>query len=231
MDYVHLINTMNHKYLLFIAIFFYSQLVFAFWPNVPAPPQSDEIELADEIYVNGVALRIRHFTSLLSTREVLSFYRNKWKDKFAESVSGPWQQISRIDEKYFITVQVQDKGYSGSEGRISISEVPKNKPEVGKNIPMMNGTQVLNEVITKDKYNISTVILLLNSFTAEDNMKFYEELYSQTGWKTVMRKDLQEQGISLVFKKERDEVTITVNKIPEGTSVLMNKVEKINWFN
>lgn len=231
MDYVHLINTMNRKYLLFVIICFYSQLVFAFWPNVSSPPQSDEIELADEIYVNGVALRIRHFTSRLSTREVLSFYRNKWKDKFAESVSGPWQQISRIDEKYFITVQVQDKGYSGSQGRISVSEAPKKKPIVGKDVPMMNGTKILNEVITKDKYTISTVILLLNNFTIEDNMTFYKELYTQTGWKIVMSKDLQEQGISLVFKRERDEVTITVNKISEGTSILMSKVEKRSWFN
>jgi len=231
MDYVHLIITMNRKSSLFIVIFFYSQLVFAFWPNVSAPPQSNEIELADEIYVNGVALRIRSFTSRLSPREVLSFYRNKWNDNFAESVSGPWQQISRIEDKYFITVQVQDNGYSGSQGRISISEAPKKKPEVGKDIPMMNGTQILNEVITKDKYSISTVILLLNTFSAEDNLKFYEELFKQTGWKTVLNKNLEEKGISLVFKKESDEITITVNVIPEGTSILMNKVEKRNWFN
>jgi len=222
---------MSRKFQLIIVIFFYSQLVLAFWPNVPAPPQSNEIELADEIYVNGVALRIRSFTSRLSTREVLSFYRNKWTDNFAESVSGPWQQISRIDGKYFITVQVQDNGYSGSQGRVSISESPDKKREVGKNIPMMDGTQILNEVISKDKLSISTVILLLNTYSAEDNLKFYEELYAQTGWKTVLNKNLQEKGISLIFRKESDEITITVNVIPEGTSILMNKVEKRNWFN
>lgn len=231
MDYVHWIITMNRKHGFFILLFFYSQWVFAFWPNVPTPPQSDETDLADEIYVNGIAERIRNFNSRLSARQVLSFYRNKWNDKFAESTSGPWQQISRMNDKYFITVQVQDKGFSGSQGKIIIAESPTNKKEVGKNISMMNGTKMLNEVITKDQYYVSTVVLLMNNFTPEENMEFYEQQYTQTDWKTVLKKNLQEQGISLAFKKENDDVTITINRTSAGTSILINKVNARSWFN
>ena len=221
------------KYYFYIALFlFYSEMACAFWPDVSTPPQSTESKIADEIFHNGIANRISMFNSRLLAREVLSFYRNKWADKFSESQSGPWQQISRLEGKYFINVQVQDD-ISGSKGRITITELPKKLPKVGLGLPMMNNSNILNEVITKDKNSISTVTLLMNKHGADANRKFYEMHYTNAGWRTMMAKDLQQHGggLSLVFNKGKNETIVTINKVEGKTTVLLNKVEKKSWFN
>lgn len=210
----------------------YSGVACAFWPNVPVPPQSTEQPLADAFIHNGIENRITQFNSRLLVREVLSFYRNKWSDKFSESVSEPWQQISRLEGKYFINVQVQ-QGISGSNGRITVTALPNKMPKVGVGTEMMTDTKILKEVITKDKNSISTVTLLMNRHTVEDNKTFYITRYTQTGWKMLMNKDMTQYqaGISLIFKKDADEINITINKVENMTTCLLNSVEKRNWFN
>ena len=212
-------------------IFIYGQQVLAFWPVVPEPPQSTKNKIADEIFVNGVAVQITEFKSLLSMKQVLSFYRNKWSGKSSESESGEWKQISQFNNKYVTTVQVKENGFSGSTGRISVWEVPKKKPQSGKNIPIMNGSNILNEVISKDKYSVSTVVLISNTHSAEENMEFYEHYHKELGWKTIMKKNLQQSGISLVYKNDTDETTITINQVTGGSTIVMNKVVERSWFN
>ena len=167
------ISAMKIKIISYAFVYlFYSGMANAFWPNVPAPPQSKESKVADEVIRNGIANRISLFNSRLLARQVLSFYRNKWADKYSESESGPWQQISRLDGKYFINIQVQDE-LSGSKGRITITELPKKLPKIGVGISMMNNSSILNEVITKDSDKVSTVTLLMNRHTVEANKMFY----------------------------------------------------------
>lgn len=224
---------MKKRYFTFVCLILcYGNVAYAFWPNVPTPPLSTEQPVADEIYRNGIANKITQFNSRLLSRQVLSFYRNKWSDKFSESVSGPWQQISRLEGKYFINVQVQDD-ISGSKGRITVTELPNKLPKVGVGIAMMTNSSVLNEVISKDKDSVSTVTLLMNKHTVDANKTFYISRYTQTGWKMQMEKDMQLEGggISLIFNKDADEINITINKVDGSTTCLLNKVEKKNWLN
>ena len=209
----------------------YSSLVLAFWPNVALPPQSSRQEVAKDLRVNGLDMQLINFTSRLSERQVINYYRNKWANKYAESESGPWQQISQMRDNYFITVQVQENEFAGSTGRISILSRPKKVPEVGKNIPMMDSSKILNEVISKDKLTTSTVVLLSNSYSADDNAEFYKKYYSQIGWKIMMNQNMQERGISLVFKKDAMEKLITIKNVTGGSTVVMNKVKQRGWFN
>jgi len=216
------------------ACFLYSQLACAFiWPNVPAPPQSTHSNMADEIIINNVEMRITNFESRLSTRQVVAFYRNKWRDKFAESQSGPWQQISHGNKNYFITVQVKDAGFSGSMGRINISKVPDGLPKKKTTVPMMQGSRIANQVITKDKLTTSTMVLLINLNTVDDNVEFYEKNYSQKGWKIIFQKDHQDKnsGVSLVFSKGTDETSVTIKKVKNHSTVILNEVKKRSWFN
>lgn len=217
-----------------VTCFLYSHLAFAFfWPNIPPPPQSTHSEMADEIIVNNVEMRITNFESRLSTRKVLAFYRNKWPDNFAESQSGEWQQISHGLNKYFINVQVKDAGYSGSMGRINISKVPDGPTKKMASVLMMQGSKIASQIVTKDKLTTSTMVLLTNFNSIDDNAEFYQTNYSQTGWKTIFQKDLQHKnsGVSLVFSKGSDETTITIKKMANASTIILNQVEKRSWFN
>ncbi len=214
-----------------LLFFGYSSLLLAFWPNISLPPQSTKQEVVKDLRVNGLDMQLINFSSRLSERQVINYYRNKWANKFAESVSGPWQQISQMQDNYFITVQVQENNFAGSTGRISILSRAKKIPEVGKNIPMLDSSRVLNEVVSKDKLTKSTVVLLSNAYSADDNAAFYEKFYSGSGWKVMMNQNMQERGTSMVFKKERTEILITIKDVADGSTVVMNKVEQRGWFN
>ena len=159
----------------------YATTANAFWPVVPAPPQSSQNALADEVIVNGIEMQIINFQSRLTMREVLSFYRNKWMSKFAESESAPWKQISQMKGDYFITVQVKDEGLTGSSGRINIAKAPAKIKKLGEGMPMMESSEPLNEIITKDKLTISTMFLLVNKHSVDMNTQFYERHYKNLG--------------------------------------------------
>ena len=208
-----------------------SSILLASWPNIALPPQSIKQEVIKELRVNGLDMQLINFKSRLSERQVINYYKNKWANKFAESESEGWQQISQMQDKYFITVQVQGNDFSGAIGRISILSRPNKVPVVGKNIPMMESSRVLNEVVSKDKLTISKVVLLSNSYSADDNAAFYENYYSKFGWKTMMNQNMQEHGISMVFKKEKIETLITIKNVAGGSTIVMNKVEQRGWFN
>ena len=214
-----------------LLVFGYSSVLLAFWPNVSLPPQSTKQEVVSELRINGLDMQITNYTSHLSVRQVLNFYRNQWVNKFAESESGPWQQISQMRESYFITVQVKESGFSGSIGRISVLQRPQKVPQVGKNIPKMDDSKILNEVVSKDKLTISTVVMLSNPYSADENADFYEKYYSHSGWRTMMNQNMQERGISLVFKKEKTETLITIKDVSGGSTIVLNEIKQRGWFN
>lgn len=224
---------MNIKTLIYFSLLsLHYQNALAGWPQVPEPPQSKLSKLADEVYVNGVPMSITHFNSYLSSRQVLSYYRTRWSDNFAESDSKQWQQISQFKNEYLITVQVQDNSSNGSHGRINISKVSRQKQKkLGKGVPMMADSIVLNEVITKDKLNTSTMLLLINKSSVEENVGFYKTYFDENDWRKIIDKNTLKQGAALVYKNETDELSVTVKKINGMSSVVLNKVVKRGWFN
>lgn len=203
----------------------------AAWPIVQAPPQSNKEKVAENVRVNGLAMQISHFKSYLSAREVLNFYRNKWSAKFDESTHGQWQQISRMQKNYFITVQVQEAGFSNSFGRINILNLSEKPAAIGVNTPMIFDSEILNEVVTKDKSNISIVTLIANKYSVDANTQYYESYYKQKGWNVVLAQTEQQENQMLVFRKQNTEITITLNPFNSGSSIVMNYVEKRRWFN
>ena len=208
-----------------------SKLVMAGWPTVPEPPQSTLSPVAEELFINGVENRLSQFESRLSARQVLNFYRNRWADGFAESDSGPWQQISRLQGDYFTTIQVQDNEMSGSKGRISVMKMIPPKRQIGSDVPLMNQSRVVNEVISKDKLSFSIMVLAVNPFAIEDNLEFYQQHFEKLGWKKTMHQDMQEKGTTLVFSRDKLETTITITQIQGGSTVLINQVEQRSWYN
>ena len=221
---------MQKKWLVMVLVLM-SQMALAGWPNVSEPPRSTLRPVAEELYINGVETRLSEFESKLSARQVLNYYRNHWDNRYAESDYGPWQQISRLQGAYFITIQVQDNEMAGSKGRISIMNTSVPKRRVGSDVPLMNQSRVMNEVISKDKLSFSTIVLAVNPFAVEDNVEFYQQYFQQAGWKKTMDQFKQEKGATLVFNRDKLETTITITRIQGGSSVLINQVEQRSWFN
>ncbi len=199
-------------------------------PKFPPPPGSKIGLLSESMVVNGIEMDVRQFNSKSSVEEVLEFYREFWP-KGTEKQPGyvetdalePWQLITRVEEGYLMTVQVTAAGSSGSTGLLGISRLPdpENLPELGKGIPKMSGSEVFNDIKTKDIGKKGRTVALINDFTVENNANFYRDYYAGRGFgmdldKTVSGGD----GHAQRFSQRGDVVIIVINKTAEGTVVV-----------
>jgi len=199
-------------------------------PKFPPPPGSKIGLITDSMVFNGVEMSVRQFNSKRSVEEVLEFYREFWP-KGTEKQPGytetdalePWQLITRVEEGYLMTVQVTAAGRKGSTGLLGMSKLPdpENLPKLGNNIPKMSGSQVFNDIKTKDPGKNGRTVALLNDFTVENNANFYRDYYTGHGYgldldKSVSGGDSHAQR----FSQRGKVVTIVINKTAEGTAVV-----------
>lgn len=206
------------------------------WPKVILPPQTDFIQpLADEMFISGVPTKITNFKTRLSVRQVLNYYRNRWATDFSENEFGSWQQISRFNEKYFITIQVKDaediKNSFITTGRLNISNVDETAIKKAKVFPMLEGSQLINDIQTRDKNKVARTLLFLNHYSSSENAEYYQKFYQEREWSKVMARQIEINKYMFVFKKDEDEVTIAVDPQEVGSSVLINEVKKKLFFN
>lgn len=207
-------------------------------PEFPPPPDSAVEWVAQDIEMNGNRTAIRAFHSKDSIEKVVEFYRKEWRrpperDKpgFMETIdAAPWYIITRIEDGYLLTVQVQvqknDK--NASWGYLSVSPLPKNpdkKPaELGSSTPKMPGSHVLNEMKSNDPGKKANTLIIANEHSLGSNAAFYRNHYQGKGWTTET--DLNSQDVqTLVFKTKRERVTIMLLKDGSETRVVVNSVK------
>lgn len=213
--------------------------LFAGKPDFPAPPKASVEWVGKNVDVNGIKSAIRAFHSKQSIEKVVHFYRKEWarppeKDLpgYMENIdAAPWYIISRIEDGYLLTVQVQVKenDQSGSWGYLSMSPLPKKsrkEPQLGKSVPKIPGSFVMNEMLSDDPGKAASTVLLSNQHSVRNNADFYRGHYQGKGWSTETDQSLgYDEGHSLVFKNRRNRVTIMMLKDKFFTRIVVNSVK------
>jgi hypothetical protein len=233
------------KYFRFRALLYFSSVIacmslaqsaLAGPPDFPPPPDAAVEWVGKNIEVNGIKSSIRAFHTGDSIEEVVEFYRREWKKPvekgkpgFMETIdAAPWYIISRVEDGYLLTVQVQVKqnDESGAWGYLSISPLPgnNNKPaQLGSSTPKMSGSHVVNEIKSKDPGKTATTLIIANDRSIESNVAFYRNHYQGRGWTTETDYDAQDIH-TLVFKTRRERVTIMLLKDGADTRIVVNSV-------
>ena len=215
------------------------QFVYAKKPDFPAPPQAAVEWVGQNVEVNGIKSSIRAFHTNESIEEVVRFYRKEWKRPveedqpgFMESIdAAPWYVISRIEDGYLMTVQVQVKknDESGSWGYLSMSALPKpdaEAPQFAKSIPKIPGSIVMNELKSDDPGKKATTVIITNTHSVRNNADFYRGHYLNKGWTIETDKGLGNGEVhSLVFKTRQNRVTIMMLEDKDYTRVVVNSVK------
>ena len=207
-------------------------------PEFPPPPDSAVEWVAQNIEMNGNKTAIRAFHSDDSIEKVVEFYRKEWrrpaekgKPGYMETIdAAPWYIITRIEDGFLLTVQVQvqKNNKDASWGYLSISPLPKNPDkepaELGSSTPKMPGSHVLNEMKSNDPGKKANTLIIANDHSIDSNAAFYRNHYQGSGWTTET--DLNSQDVqTLVFKTKRQRVTIMLLKDGSETRVVVNSVK------
>ena len=208
-------------------------------PEFPPPPGASVEWVGKNIELNGIKSSIRAFHSDKSIEDVVKFYRKEWRRPAEKDLPGyienidaaPWYIISRIEDDYLLTVQVQVKqtDQSASWGYLSTSPLPEGGGKsagYGAAVPKIAGSHVISEMKSDDPGKKANTVIISNNNSVRSNADFYRQHYQSKGWVKETDRSLgRDQSHSLVFKNRRNRVTIMVMKDKHFTRVVVNSVK------
>ncbi len=180
--------------------------------------------LMDNANYNNRPIMVRSFSASTTAGSLLSFYQRAWKDRSAESVFGPWQQISTVEENCLFTVQYGEAG-EGVFGRLLISIAP----QIDADAPMGEGVlkpadgQVVSDLKTQDGPKDGRVTVITSERSVSELMTFYHTEMTMDGW--VLQNNFAEGGRSVMtFKRRADESNILITPAGDASQILINEV-------
>ena len=200
------------------------------WPTIEPPPESKVAWVGKNMKFNGLPVQIRHFSSDLSQREVLDFYRAHWgsASRQSENLSN-WNVIGTELGNFSLRVQVRPANPRGSQGFIAVSMLPSgNAPfKRGGDFPRLGGSKVLTDVESMGEGKLAKLLILSNRFSVASNVSYYETAMSKQGWtRNTNYGGLQAGGrvYEMSFQRGDKELNIIINKMSQGTAITANIV-------
>ena len=207
--------------------------------SCPAFIEPDKAKLewiAPYMIFNGVPMSVKRFDSEQSPAAILAFYRRAWaqpagQQQPVENDVPPWQTIGVVQGNCFFAVQVQSANLSGSTGLLSATQ-GTDKPRIipaEKALPMMTGSQIINDIEHRDPGKTARTLLLSNTFSPEANADFYRRMLTDQGWKILSSHQMRTAkgpGITIVLKRQLAETNIVITREGSNTMILANLVDK-----
>ncbi|MCE9641558.1 MAG: hypothetical protein K8S22_15675 [Betaproteobacteria bacterium] len=207
-----------------------------------APFPTPEFKLtwvAPDMLYNGLPMQVRRFDSGENMQAILAYYRREWKatEKRLGAIEyevGDWKVIAVLRERCFYTVQVQRAATgSGATGLLGVSQLqdPGLARDAGKGFPMMSGSNVVNDISHRDPGKPGRTILLMNAYSPATNAEFYRRNLEGDGWRVIADHGMRMRGgngeaYTLTLKRGLNETSMTISRSGEGSSVLVNMMDK-----
>ena len=234
LNYLYFFNNLLASGIL-LAVLFISEIVYAQSDDFPAPPSASIEWVSKDMNLNGMPMAIRHFRTNDSVEDVLWFYRKVWQEPvmpelpgFVEATSGPWWVISRLESDRLMSVQVQPletgQGAWGYLGDSALDKATKeNKP--GDGFPMMQNSNVLNDVKSTDKGKSARTLQISNAFSIDANASYYRNHYANSGWTALMDENSNNTWVQ-TFKNGRDQIQLIIRRDDGVTIIIANNVRE-----
>lgn len=213
----------------------YGRGVAARAPDFPAPPNASVEIVGENMIVGGRAMSIRQFYTRDRMEKVKDFYARKWdktedgkKPGFIETdASTPWHIITRVEDGYLMTVQVQRADDGGSWGYLGVSLVTQepSSESLEASVPRPPGSQVLHTMQTEDAGQSADTVMLQNQQSLSSNVNYYRQYYQQRNWRADMDKAVPATKMHiLAFTKGRDKINIVLTGDQNKTNIVANRI-------
>lgn len=212
-----------------------SALMAAKQPDFPPPPNASVEIVGNNMVVGGRTMDIRQFYSRDRMEKVTDFYTRKWeravdgrKPGYVETdANAPWHIITRIEDGYLMTVQIQRADDGGSWGYLAISVVQQapRKNTLEASVPSMSDSQIVHSLQTDDAGQSGTTVMLENRYSLDSNINYYRQYYQQRGWRADMDKPIEKAKMHvLAFTNGRYKINIVLTGDHKKTNIVVNSV-------
>lgn len=205
-------------------------------PEFPAPKKAQLQIIAERMEINGLPMAIRRLESAEKPEAILAFYREEWAA--TEHAPAPveymleaWQVIASQRGDCFFTVQVKPFGRNGSEALLGAT-APPGGVNVKEDVPMLPGSNVLNDIGHNDAGKTARTVLLKNGFSTATNTDFYRRNLASQGWKVTSHYSLEQPGNYgdvIVLRRGLRELSIVSTRDAQNankSNVLLNYVDQ-----
>lgn len=220
--------------LLALAILAFAGAAMARPPDFPAPDGARVSSVAENMTVQGRNMAVRSFLTDDSVEEVVEFYKALWAEPptpkapgyaYEPEVLAPWHLVTRVEDGYVLTVQVQKRAPSGAFGYLALGRLPDpgDGPVRLPEPPMMDGSQVLSNVRTDDPGKNAQTSMVANEYSLASNLNFYRNRYA--GWRKDIDQAMGHDSMhALSFRKGREQVIITIKSGRDGSHIVVNSI-------
>jgi len=193
------------------------------WMPVEEPPHATLEWVAQDMVYNGIPTRIQFFRSKAAPADVLAFYRQRWTEggqpRYVENRPGPWQSISRALGDFFVTVQVRAAA-DGAEGYLSQRPIrTPPSPALGQGFALPQGSEVVNDITSRDGDRQARTLLAFNSLTVDANASFFRSSLGREGWDLVSDAGARNGGRQMILRRSSDELSVAMTARRSGTAV------------
>lgn len=207
---------------------------FARPPDFPAPRGANVSKISDNMVTQGRQMSVRGFTTRDSLDQVVKFYKDLWRkppSKRAPAVAydaetlAPWHLLTRVEDGYVMTVQIQPTDDKGTFGYLALGKLPEpgEGPIQLPPPPSMDGSVVLSNVQHDDPGKKAQTSMLANTYSVASNLSFYRDKYSD--WRKDIDQAMGHNSIyALAFRRGREEVIITIQGSAGGSQIVVNSV-------
>ncbi|MGE3775004.1 MAG: hypothetical protein AB7I32_18920 [Gammaproteobacteria bacterium] len=204
-------------------------------PDFPAPDDATVSQVAEEIVVGGRHMTVRAFTTEDSVEDVVDFYEDEWQDPPVDGAPGyaldsetiaPWTLLTRVEDDYVMTVQVMERKPDGAFGFLALGRLPEpgERPRAPPVPPAMQGSEVISNILSKDKGQEGQTAMLHNDKSLESNLTFYRNHYRD--WRIDIDRGVDRGKMhALTFTRGREQVVITIQTGRDGSHIVMNLIK------
>ncbi len=207
------------------------------WPKPAVPENSRLTVVAENMVVNGVPMRAWTLSASAAAQDTLDFYRQLWeKDAtderpgYTERELNQWHILSRLENEYLITVQVDSEQPHSTSGLVGISKLPaiKSLPKLGKGFPTLGQTTILNDIHATDLNKKSRTLVATSNRSMRSVIQFYRSTFETQGWveKTGAVPYSGEDEFALILDRGQQELSMTFARQANKTALVAVYVEQ-----
>ncbi len=203
-------------------------------PEIPVPKNAQVSLVGQNMTVGGKTMTVRQFYSRDKLAKVKEFYYRRWAKGEQRDMPGylethdmpPWHIISRLEEGYLLTVQIQAAG-GGTRGYLGTSKLIQEAPKLSNydSVPRMAGSEIVHDMQTRDVGQSGETLMLSNKHSLSSNTNYYKNYYLQRGWRTDLDQAIPASNMHiLAFTNGQEKINIVLTGDNNNTKIVVNKV-------
>lgn len=205
------------------------------WPRVALPSEVHPFDIAQDIDVNAMPMRLQGFVSDVPADRMVALFRESMGSPLVESRLGRQRVLGRMQGEFYVSVQIEAAG-QGSRGTTAVTHLKAalDRREAAQRqrdewvSRLLPGSHVLSEISSRDGAKLSRHVVITNAWGEAPNRERIKKLLQEDGLALQWE---GKPGEALFFRGHDKTLKEAIATFQEGeggrTTVILNVVTQL----